>query len=541
MNTKNTSNFDSACEQWKNLLGDTFVHTNKDNIKSYEETTFETDQSIAAIIQPDTHEKVRQCVEIAKENNVTIYPVSRGKNWGLGSFVPPQSNCTLVDLGKMDKIINYNDELGYITVEPGVTFSQVSKYLKKKNSKRYLSVIGGSPDASLIGNMVERGDSSGPFGDRLQHCCNMKVVLPTGETIHTGFGRYGESTSSNIHRYGVGPAFDGIFTQSNLGIVTQATFWLPLKPAHFQVVLFTLQSDKDLEKASETLRDLMDEGVISPYSAVVWNRHKFLAWETQYPWDLTGEKTPLSSSIFDKVSGPFKGINWFGLVGIYSASKAHAKADKALIKKRLKPYSKGFFTINKTTAQICSIFKKPLNWLAKKDIASIVDTLYNDSIFLGNPTQKSVKGMYWRKRFPIPDNPHPERDKCGALWLCPTVPFTQNDLMSSINLMRDYLAKHSYEPIIAMTFPSSRSIYFLPVIVYDREQEGEDTRAMRCHDEMLQAFIEKKCFPHRLGIQSMKSLPEPNDSYLKFLETIKNTIDPAKIMSPGRYDFDKKS
>ena len=66
----------------------------------------------------------------------------------------------------------------------------------------------------------------------------MEIVLPDGEVIHTGFGRYKASKVSKITRWGVGPHMDGLFSQSNLGIVTQMTFWLMARLLPILTIIF---------------------------------------------------------------------------------------------------------------------------------------------------------------------------------------------------------------------------------------------------------------------------------------------------------------
>ncbi len=104
-----------------------------------------------------------------------------------------------------------------------------------------VSVTGSTPDSSLIGNALERGAGSGPYYDRFAHVCNLEVILPTGECINTGFGRFPEAKTASLHRWGVGPYLDGIFTQSNLGIVTEMTVWLAPLPTYFQSCFFGMK------------------------------------------------------------------------------------------------------------------------------------------------------------------------------------------------------------------------------------------------------------------------------------------------------------
>lgn len=53
----------------------------------------------------------------------------------------------------------------------------------------------------------------------LNRHCGMEVVLPTGEIVRTGMGALPDNNTWQLFPYGFGPYHDGIFTQSNFGIV----------------------------------------------------------------------------------------------------------------------------------------------------------------------------------------------------------------------------------------------------------------------------------------------------------------------------------
>ena len=65
-------------------------------------------------------------------------------------------------------------------------------------------------------------------------------MLSTGEVIHTGFDRFAETPIAPLHRYGVGPALDGLFLQSNFGIVTRLSVWLQPLPKFLAAIRFDL-------------------------------------------------------------------------------------------------------------------------------------------------------------------------------------------------------------------------------------------------------------------------------------------------------------
>src|SRR5690606_37865001 len=126
-------------------------------------------------------------------------------------------------------------------------------------------------------NTVERGDPVGPWGDRLHHVCALEVVLPTGELVHTGFARFPEARAAHLHRWGVGPALDGLFTQSNLGIVTRMTMWLVPRPAFFESFACTIDGRDALSRFLDAAQPLLLRGALPGYTLTLWNSYKVLA------------------------------------------------------------------------------------------------------------------------------------------------------------------------------------------------------------------------------------------------------------------------
>jgi hypothetical protein len=65
----------------------------------------------------------------------------------------------------------------------------------------------------------------------------MEVVLPDGTLLRTGMGALpGKEGADNptweSFQHAYGPAIDGIFSQSNFGIVTKMGFWLMPETGH---------------------------------------------------------------------------------------------------------------------------------------------------------------------------------------------------------------------------------------------------------------------------------------------------------------------
>ncbi len=58
----------------------------------------------------------------------------------------------------------------------------------------------------------------------------MEVVLANGDLMRTGMGALPNSKTWQQYKYGFGPYIDGIFSQSNFGVVTKMGVWLMPEP-----------------------------------------------------------------------------------------------------------------------------------------------------------------------------------------------------------------------------------------------------------------------------------------------------------------------
>src|SRR6202000_2109816 len=119
-----------------------------------------------------------------------------------------------------------------------------------------MDCTGASPLCSLLGNTMERGFGHTPYGDHFAASCGLEVVLPEGEVIETGFARFPGASTAPLYRWGVGPTIDGLFSQSNFGIVTRMTIWLMPEPEYFQAYYFRCEEPRHLESCIDALRPL---------------------------------------------------------------------------------------------------------------------------------------------------------------------------------------------------------------------------------------------------------------------------------------------
>ena len=487
----------SALIEWTALLGSGNVITSRSELKAAETATFATSQTIPVILRPGNRQEVQSCLRIANQFQIPVYPVSSGKNWGYGSRVPAGGSCALLDLGRMQQILDFDEKLAYVTVEPGVTQKHLYQFLKQRSSKLWMDATGSSPDCSLIGNTVERGFGHTPYGDHFAHVCGLEVVLPNGEVVETGFSRFAGAKAANSYRWGVGPSLDGIFSQSNLGIVTRMTIWLMPAPEYFQAFYFRCDQHDDLASVVDALRPLRLNNTIRS-AAHIANDYKVLSSLQQYPWDKTAGQTPLTPADMVNFRQAAGFGCWSGSAALYGTRRQVAEG-RRLVRRALKGKVAKLQFLDDWTLDLASRFAKPFGWLTGWDLSRTLELVRPTfGLMKGVPTEMPTASTYWRKRTPPPTDPDPDRDGCGLLWCAPVAPMEGGHAMYICNLAQRTLLEFGFEPMISVTLLTERSLSCVITIAYDRCIQGEDEKAMACHRSLLEQLTEAGYHSYRL-------------------------------------------
>jgi 4-cresol dehydrogenase (hydroxylating) flavoprotein subunit len=523
-----------AIKAWSDLLGEDNVTCDCPLLKNAQTATFITYQQIPAIIKPGNREEVQQCLKIANEYNIPLYAIGSGKNWGYGSRVPVRDGCALLDLSRMNRIVDFDENLAYVTIEAGVTQRHLYEFLQKQSSRLWMDATGSSPDSSLVGNIMERGFGHTPYGDRFANVCGLEVVLPTGEIVNTGFGKFVNAKTSSVYRWGLGPYLDGLFTQSNFGIVTQMTLWLMPAPEYFQAFYFSVKNHEQLPALIDALRPLRLNGTIR--SAVhIANNYKVLSSIRQYPWEEAQGTTPLPPQVLEHFAKTWDFGAWNGSGGLYGSKKQVAAA-RDLIKKALKGKVNKLRFLDDWTIALAQRLAKPyqqITGLNLPELLKLLKPVYG--LMKGIPTHTQLASAYWRKKSPPPEAMNPDLDGCGLIWLAPVAPLDGQHAMTIYEMASKTLIAYGFEPSITMTLLTERCLGCVIAIAYDRDVPEEDKKAMECYEHLLTALTVAGYYPYRVGIQSMNALTA-QESYQTFMGKLKAAIDPNQILAPGRYN-----
>jgi len=523
----------AAISEWTQALGQEFVRSEPELLDQAATATFVTSSLVSAILCPGSREDVQRCVETANRYRISLYPISTGKNWGYGSRVPVRDGV-LVDLGRMNRIVDFDEELAYVTVEPGVTQRQLYEFLQARRSRLWMDATGSSPDCSVLGNTLERGFGHTPMGDHCSAACGFEVVMPTGDCIETGFCRFPNTRTGALTRWGLGPSLDGLFSQSNLGIVTRLSVWLMPAPEYFQAFFF--QSEQPAGDLAEALRPLRQNGTVR--SVVhLGNDYKVISGTGAYPWKETGSTTPLDAETLRRLRTELGIARWSGSGALYG-TRSQVREARRLVRRSLAVKVHRLQFVDDRILALIARLERPYRLLtgrqdlrrALKILPPLLDVLK------GIPTEAFLPSVYWRKASPAASQAtvDPDRDRCGLLWCSPIAPNTARDIETVVRLANETVLAAGFEPMISISLINERATLTTIAITYDRDVPSEDERAMQSYRTLTESLLNAGYPPYRLNTQSMTYV-DTDGHYGKILQLIKATLDPNGVLAPGRY------
>ncbi len=261
--------FDNALAECRQAIGAEWVLTTPLDRASYLDPFDIGDQdehANAAALAPASVDQLKAILAIANRHRIPLWPVSMGKNFAYGTAAPQMRGSVILDLKRMNRIIEIDERMGTALVEPGVSFFDLKAELDRRGSGLWMSGPSHSW-GSVIGNALEHGVGYTPYGQHAEAICGMEVMLADGTLVRTGMGAIEGSQEWQAYRWPFGPNLDGLFTQSNFAIVTKMGIWLMPEPEGMAGVSIKIPRREDYAALIDTLRPLrMTDTINAPYT-----------------------------------------------------------------------------------------------------------------------------------------------------------------------------------------------------------------------------------------------------------------------------------
>lgn len=169
------------------------------------------------VVQVLSTEEVSEIMKYAYENNIPVTP--RGSGTGLVGAAVPIRKGIVMDMSRMNRFLELDDENLTITVEPGVLLMELSKYVEEHDL--FYPPDPGEKTATIGGNINTNagGMRAVKYGVTRDYVRGLEVVLPNGNVVN-----FGGKVVKNSSGYAMKDLIVG--SEGTLGIITKATLRL---------------------------------------------------------------------------------------------------------------------------------------------------------------------------------------------------------------------------------------------------------------------------------------------------------------------------
>lgn len=450
----------------------------------------------ALVVQPGSTEQVQAVVRLAAELGVHLWTSSMGRNYGYGGSAPVMDGAVILNLRRMNRILEIDARQCHARIEPGVSFRQLHDALVEQDVPLAMSV----PDlgwGSIIGNALDHGYGYSVMGDHASALCGLEVVLADGDLLRTGQGAIPGSPLWSGHRRGFGPSLDDLFKQSNFGVVTQAGLWLMPRPEVIATGTILCRGEQDIAPLIDTLRPLIQAGIVQGIPMIVG---------TPDPAEDGPGHGRYTMANLRQVLRPGR---WNARLGLYGHA-AMVAARRAILERAVAAIPGAELELRTYPGDV-----------RREDVEP------RDLISAGIPNQLLLE----RLRLLLGES-------FGHMDFSPVIPFEAQWAQRVDRLVRETSARHGLlGPVGFLLNP--RSMVSACMLMFDAGDAQRVAGARRAISEMYDAVAGWGCAPYRAHVSMVDHVAEKfafNDHAQRRMQTrIKDALDPAGILSPGNH------
>jgi 4-cresol dehydrogenase (hydroxylating) flavoprotein subunit len=454
----------------------------------------------SAAVAPANAEEVQAIVKLANEHKIPLWPTSRGKNLGYGTAAPRMAGTVVLDLGRMNKILELDEKLAYCVLEPGVGYFDLYDHIQDKKAALWMSVPGNAW-GSVVGNALDHGIGYTPYGLHAKNICGVEVVLPQGDLVRTGMGAMSGNHSWHLFPLGYGPTWDQMFTQSNMGVVTKMGFWLQPAPESSLQLTMQIPKEEDIGWVMDTLAPLKISGLIDQSLFIPsWLGKMVLMGQRKDFWDKPGA---IPESRVQELLKEHKLGYWTTAIRLYGEKSVNnAKAD--LIKAAFAKH-------------IDSKFEEQL-WQTGDPVPAMDPTM-------GVPSAVALQMSNW------------VGGRGAHMGFSPVVPATSEHVLGQLKRSRAVIAKHGFDFYASFTI-GGRYANNINMLLYDRDNDDEVRRVKLMFNDLIDVSKAAGYGEYRTHLGWMDRVSDTfdfNDGAMnKLNQKIKDALDPNGIIAPGK-------
>jgi 4-cresol dehydrogenase (hydroxylating) len=492
--------FRDALAKLRTAVGEKWVVVDEAALTGYRDrrSPFDSDLGTpSAAILPGGVDDVRDALRIANQFRLPLWTIGTGKHIAQGGSA---AGCVVLDLQRMNRILEVNEDLAYALVEPGVTEVELYEHLRKTKSRLWIdcSASGGS---GVVGSALERGVGYTPYADHFIMQCGMEVVLADGTIVRTGMGAMPKSTAWQLFKFGYGPWMDGAFTQSNFAVVTKMGLWLMPEPPAYKPFMVTLPREEDLRDALEILRPLKVNMVI-PNSVVVAHALHEVALQRSRSQSQAGQG-PMPKDALRALAKELD-LGWWNVYGaLYGIPEGIAE----------------------TWEVVAASFQKiaGAKFYFKEDRAGDPVWAYREQLMRGVPSTTGLGIAKWAGG--------------GLVEFMQIAPLSGDDAMKLYRLMQEVVQAHGFD-YLGEFVTTWRAMLNALALAFDPADAAARERARACAQAIILEAAKAGYGEATANLELMGVVAGTyngfDDGLWKVHRQLKRELDPNRILSPGK-------
>jgi 4-cresol dehydrogenase (hydroxylating) flavoprotein subunit len=460
------------------------------------------------VAQPGSADEVQAIVKIAAAHAVPVWAQGQGRNNGYGGAAPRVSGGITINFRRMNRVLHIDAEMGVALIEPGASFQDIYDAIEAAGADLMVSV----PDigwGSMGGNQQDNGLTYLPYGKDWKNICGLEVVTADGGLLRTGMGAMDGNASWNLYRRSLGPTIETLFFQGNFGVVTKLGLWLMPKPEVITHVHVDVARDADLVPLVDILRRLRLNGTIDGVPCIL---NTLLIASTIAPrahW-YEPQEGVIPDSVIDEIAGRIGVGRWHLRFALYG--------DRAVNEHNLGKALAAFGTI--PDAVIRHSTTGPEEWAHLEDPS--------DRVYAGVPNLDWNTMAGWRGG-----------EHGGHMSFAPVAPLTGSEVYELQMWLKAQFERNGIDHTADLIVVNERSLCSVAGITFDIDDETAAANGYRVMQELVREGGKLGYGEYRAHLQFMDLAQEQyafgDHAYRRFVEKIKDAVDPAGILNPGRH------
>ena len=259
----NTENVEDILAELQDALGEDWATSDTIVLTGYgRDFSQAVGKKPNVVALPGSTEEVQLVMKLANKYGMPVVPFSTGFNHG--GLTLPRTGGILLDLKRMDKILDLDEESMTITIQPhvrnAVVYTAVNKHFATDDLRLRPALSGSMGSASALSNHIARGMAAigHKVGNTPEFIVNMTWVLPDGEIVKLGPSAIPAVDNMPV-QWGPGPDLSGMFINADgmFGVCTEMTIKLLAEwPIEKQYLYGAEEEERSLESAIEFVRNI---------------------------------------------------------------------------------------------------------------------------------------------------------------------------------------------------------------------------------------------------------------------------------------------